>query len=150
MERPTDPSLTAVAQKELCSVWTVGGLAYALGVNRNTAGAALQELVDYGWVRKSQGCHAGGQFHGFIYALQSPTELTGQARSKIHKRLRKKGVEYRGFEAVAGRYLSEREIERIRGEIVADMAFEEDDDAEEQAVRMLTAQSSKNATKAEP
>ncbi len=139
MERPpADPGLAAVAHKDLCGFWTVGGLAYALGVGRNTAGAALQELTDYGWVRKSQGRHAGGQFGGFTYTLQSPTELTGQARSKIRKQLRKKGVEYRGFEGVAGRYLSETEIHRIKDEIEGDLADERDDGPDGQPVPALT------------
>jgi predicted transcriptional regulator len=129
---PDDPHLAILAVKELSAFWTVGGLAHALGVNRNTAGAALQELVDYGWVRKSQGRHAGGQFRGFAYALRAPSALTEQARFKIHKRLKKKGVEYREFEGVAGRYLDEREIKRIRAEIEDELADEHEDGPEQE------------------
>ncbi len=58
----------------LQAVWTVGALARACGCNRNTAGAALQELVVLGWISKSRERHVGGEFGGFRYRLLEQTE----------------------------------------------------------------------------
>jgi hypothetical protein len=49
--RPVDPlrpELTESQQFTLTAHWTVASLGYALGVNRDTAGKALQELVEGG------------------------------------------------------------------------------------------------------
>ena len=49
---PLRPELTEGQQFILTAHWTVVGLAYAMGVNRDTAGKALKELVAGGWVRR--------------------------------------------------------------------------------------------------
>ena len=49
---PLRPAVVEGPQYTLTAHWTVSGLAYSLGVNRDTAGKALQELTEGGWVRR--------------------------------------------------------------------------------------------------
>jgi predicted transcriptional regulator len=70
------------------AIWTVGQLAHACGFNRNTAGAALKELVILGWIKKSRERHSGGEFGGFRYRLVvPPNELTTTAAHLYNSRL---------------------------------------------------------------
>jgi len=62
------------------AVWTVEEIASVCGCNRNTAGAALKELVALGWIEKAIGRTKGGEYSGFWYALLiPPSELTPTA-----------------------------------------------------------------------
>jgi hypothetical protein len=76
--RPVDPSrpeLIDDQQYTLASRWTVAGLGHAMGVNRDTAGKALHELVEGGWVRREDP-RKTGQFGGIDYVLVMPTTVT--------------------------------------------------------------------------
>ena len=59
--------------------WTVDLLARTCGIGRNAAGAALKELVDLSWLRKSMKRHSGGQFTGFVYVLMPPPHILSEA-----------------------------------------------------------------------
>jgi|GEM_PF-2062524 len=67
--------------RELGGVWTVEEVAAACGCNRNTAGAALKELVALGWIIKGVGRASDGEYSGFWYCLVSPpSEPTSTAQ----------------------------------------------------------------------
>ena len=88
--RPVDPSrpeLTDGQQLTLTAHWTVAGLAYAMGVNRDTAGKALQELVGGGWVRREDPRNKG-QYGGIDYYLTSPAAVTCADKLKVAKDLK--------------------------------------------------------------
>ncbi len=68
---PRRPELSEGQQYTLTAHWTVAGLGHALGVNRDTAGKALQELVEGGWVRREDPRNKG-QFGGIDYCFTIP------------------------------------------------------------------------------
>ena len=96
--RPVDPSrpeLTEGQQYTLTVHWTVAGLAFSTGVNRDTAGKAMKELTDGGWVRREDP-RCRGQFGGIDYCLVVPASVTRADKAKVAERLRQRGVEYVG------------------------------------------------------
>lgn len=68
----------------LQAAFTVGQLARACGCNRNTAGAALKELVILGWISKSRERHSGGEFGGFRYRLCVPPTVLTKAAAHLY------------------------------------------------------------------
>jgi hypothetical protein len=105
----------------------VAGLAYTLGVNRDTAGKSLQELVAGGWVRREDPRNKG-QFGGIDFCLTIPTAVTQADKAKVADGLRKRGVEYRGFEyRTAARILGEQEIEQVQRDVQLEIAMEQAD-----------------------
>jgi hypothetical protein len=122
----------------LTARWTVSGLGYAMGVNRDTAGKALQELVGGGWVRREDP-RDKGQFGGIDYSLCVPASATQADKAKVAESLKKRGVEYKGYEfRTAARVLEDPEIERVRQDVEIEIAIEQADLAgdEEKAVEL--------------
>ena len=56
---PLRPAVVDRSQYTLTAHWTVSGLAYSLGVNRDTAGKALRDLIEGGWVRREDPAQQG-------------------------------------------------------------------------------------------
>jgi hypothetical protein len=105
----------------------VHGLGYATGTNRDTAGKALQELVEGGWVRRED-CRNKGQFGGITYVLTVPASITHADKSRVANALKKRGVEYRDYEfRTAARVLGDEEIERVRQDVELEIATEQAD-----------------------
>ncbi len=114
---PLRPELIEGPTYTLTAHWTVGGLAYSLGVNRDTAGKALRELIEGGWVRREDSRNKG-QFGGIDYSLCTPSTVTHSDKAKVRECLKKRGVEYRDFEwRTAARVLEENEIKRVRQDV---------------------------------
>ena len=78
---PSRPELTEGQQLTLTAHWTVAGLGHAMGVNRDTAGKALHELVEGGWVRREDPRNKG-QFGGIDYCLTVPASVTRRGQSE--------------------------------------------------------------------
>jgi hypothetical protein len=111
--RPVDPlrpELTQGQQYTLTSHWTVAGLAYAMGVNRDTAGKALQERVAGGWLRREDPRNKG-QFGGIDFCFTTPTAITQADKAKVMEALKKRGVEFKGYKwRTAARVLEDEDI----------------------------------------
>jgi hypothetical protein len=123
---PNRPELTE-GQWELTAHWTVAGLAHAMGVNRDTAGTALGELMGGGWVRRENPRNKG-QFGGIDYALHVPISVTQADRASVAEGLKRRGVEYKGYEyRIAGRVLEEDEIKRIQSDVELEIETEQAD-----------------------
>lgn len=135
--RPIDssrPELTAGPELALSAHWTVAGLGYAMGVNRDTAGKALQELVAGGWVRRDDPRNKG-QFGGIDYSLAVPTTVTHADKAKVMDGLRKRGVEYKSYEyRTAARVLGEEEMDRVQQDIQLEIGIEQADVAGDEAL----------------
>ena len=125
--RPVNPlhsELTDGQQYTLTAHWTVAGLGYAMGVNRDTAGKALQELVEGGWVRREDPRNKG-QFGGIDYCFTIPTTVTCAAKAKVAEGLRRRGVEFKTFEwRTAARVLDEQELKRVQHDVQLEIATE--------------------------
>jgi MarR-like DNA-binding transcriptional regulator SgrR of sgrS sRNA len=68
--------------------WTVKQLASACGCNDRTAGRALKQLVEMGWVKTGQSRHAGGEYSGFTYKLcKMPAVMTEAAKRQQQERI---------------------------------------------------------------
>jgi hypothetical protein len=128
--RPIDnlrPELIDGQQFTLTAHWTVAGLGYSMGVNRDTAGIALQELVDGGWVRR-ENARNKGQFGGIDYSFGFPSSVTQADKCKVADGLRKRGVEYRGYEfRTAARILEDGEVQRVHQDVQLEIATEQAD-----------------------
>jgi hypothetical protein len=124
---PLHPELTDGQKFTLTAHWTVAGLAFSLGVNRDTAGKALQELVSGGWMRREDPRNKG-QFGGIDYCLAVPSAVTRADKAKVADGLKKRGVEYKGYEyRTAARVLDGREIKRVRNDVELEVAIEQAD-----------------------
>jgi hypothetical protein len=141
--RYVDPNRAELTQGQLqlTAHWTVAGLAYALGVNRDTAGKSLKELVDGGWLRREDPRNKG-QFGGIDYSLSIPATVTQADRYKVAEGLRRRGVEFKGYESrIAERVLDEAEIRRIKSDVDMEIETEQADVAgNEEKANNLTAQ----------
>jgi hypothetical protein len=128
--RPVDPfrpELTEGQQFTLTAHWTVAGLGYALGVNRETAGKALHELVEGGWLRRED-LRNKGQFGGIDYCFTIPTTVTQADKAKVKNGLKKRGVEFKSYEwQTAARVLDEQEIKRVQQDVQLEIATEKAD-----------------------
>jgi hypothetical protein len=124
---PLRPGLSEDHQSTLTAHWTVAGLASAMAVNRDTAGKALQELVDGGWVRRENPRNKG-QFGGIDYCFTIPTAVTCADKAKVAQGLKKRGVEYRGYACrAAARVLTDEEIKRVKQDIGLEIETEQAD-----------------------
>ena len=111
-----------------------------MGVNRDTAGRALQELVEGGWIRR-ECARNKGQFGGIDYSFSIPSSVTQADKSKVADALKKRGVEYRDYEfRTAARVLDDKEVERVRQDIELEIATEQANLAgdEEKAVELAS------------
>ena len=139
--RPVNPlhsELTDGQQYTLTAHWTVAGLGYAMGVNRDTAGKALQELVEGGWVRREDPRNKG-QFGGIDYCFTIPTTVTCAAKAKVAEGLRRRGVEFKTYEwRTAARVLDEQELKRVQHDVQLEIETERADlrGDEEKAVEL--------------
>ena len=128
--RPVDPSrpeLIDDQQYTLASRWTVAGLGHAMGVNRDTAGKSLHELVEGGWVRREDP-RKMGQFGGIDYSLSVPTTVTQADKVKVAEGLRKRGVEFGIYHwRTADRVLEDHEIKRVIQEVLLEISTEQAD-----------------------
>jgi hypothetical protein len=128
--RPVDPlrpELTQGQQYTLSAHWTVAGLGYAMGVNRDTAGKSLQELVDGGWLRREDPRNKG-QFGGIDYCFAVPGAVTQAVKAKVRESLKKRGVEFAGYRwRTATRVLADEDIERVQQDIQLELALEQAD-----------------------
>jgi ribosomal protein S25 len=139
---PMQPELSEEKQFILTAHWTVHGLGYAMGVNRDTAGKALQELADGGWIRR-ESSRIKGQFGGIEYSFTIPSSVTQADKSKVAKALKKRGVEYRDYEfRTAARILDNKEIKRVQQDVELEIATEQADldGDEEKAVELVSQQ----------
>jgi hypothetical protein len=137
---PSRPELTEDQQFTLTAHWTVAGLGHAMGVNRDTAGKALQELVAGGWVRREDP-RDKGQFGGIDYCFTAPTNVTQADKTRVAEGLKKRGVEYKSFEyRVAARVLDGQEIKRVRQDVKLEISTEQADLAgdEKKAVELAS------------
>jgi hypothetical protein len=124
---PSRPELSEDQQYALTARWTVAGLAFATGVNRDTAGKALQELVEGGWLRREDRRNKG-QFGGIDYSLVVPTTVTCADKAKVADSLKKRGVEFVGYRwRTAARVLDDQAIKRVQHDIQLDLAKEQAD-----------------------
>ena len=124
---PLRPELTEEQQYTLTAHWTVAGLAWAMGVNRDTAGKALQELTKGGWMRRENPRNKG-QFGGIDYSFGVPTRVTQADKAKVAETLRKRGVEFRDYEwRTATRVLADDEIERVQQDVELNIEMEQAD-----------------------
>jgi hypothetical protein len=124
---PLRPDLTEGHQYTLVTHWTVAGLAHSMGVNRDTAGKALKELIDGGWVRREDPRNRG-QFGGIDYCFTIPTAVTCADKAKVAQGLKKRGVEYRGYALrAAARVLTDEEIKRVKQDIGLEIETEQAD-----------------------
>ena len=122
---PNRPELAGTL--DLTAHWTVQGLAYAMGVDRVTAGSGLNELVKAGFVRRET-TRNKGQFGGIDFTLCVPQGITQAARHKVAENLKKRGVEYRGYEwRTAHRCLSDDEIRRVHQDVDLEVKAEQAD-----------------------
>ena len=126
--RKADPNRPELGgQLELTAHWTVQGLGYAMGTDRVTAGKAVKELVEGGWIRR-ENLRNKGQFGGMDYTLCVPGGITQGAKRRVAEKLKKRGVEYRGYEwRKASRCLSESEIERVHQDVELEIKTEQAD-----------------------
>jgi hypothetical protein len=124
---PRRPELSEGQQDTLTAHWTVAGLGYAMGVNRDTAGKALQELVEGGWVRREDPRNKG-QFGGIDYCFTIPTTVTCAAKAKVAEGLRRRAVEFKTFQwRTAARVLDEQELKRVQHDVQLEIATEQAD-----------------------
>jgi len=139
--QPTSPLRLETAEDRkytLTAHWTVAGLGHALGVNRDTAGKALQELVEGGWMRREDPRNKG-QFGGIDYCFTSPTTVTCADKAKVAEGLKRRGVEYRNYEwRTAARVLDEHEMQQVRQDVELEIETERADlrGDEEKAVEL--------------
>jgi hypothetical protein len=128
--RPVDtsrPEQTEGQQFTLTAHWTVAGLGYALGVNRDTAGKALQELVEGGWLRREDPRNKG-QFGGIDFCFTTPSAVTQADKAKVVDGLKKRGMEFKSYEwRTAARVLDEQEIKRVQQDVQLEIAAEQAD-----------------------
>ena len=125
--RLASPESTESQQFTLTAHWTVAGLGFALGVNRDTAGKALQELVEGGWLRREDPRNKG-QFGGIDFCFTFPTAVTQADKAKVADGLKKRGVEYKSYEwQTAARVLDEQEIKRVQQDVQLEIATEQAD-----------------------
>ena len=130
--------LTDGQQYTLTAHWTVAGLGHAMGVNRDTAGKALQELVEGGWVRREDPRNKG-QFGGIDFCFTTPTSITCADKARVAKGLKKRGVEYRNYEwRTAARVLNEHEMQQVQHDVQLEIETEQADlrGDEEKAVEL--------------
>jgi hypothetical protein len=130
----------------LTAHWTVQGLGHAMGSDRVTAGKGLKELVENGFARVEKPRNKG-QFGGIDFTLRRPHGITQAARHRVAETLKKRGVEYRGYEwRKASRCISEDEIKRVHQEVALELKAEQADvldfpkQAEELAARKVKGQ----------
>ena len=136
---PLRPELSE-GELELTAHWTVHALGYAMGANRDTAGKAMKELMEGGWVRREDPRNKG-QFGGIDYTLVVPNAVTQADRYKVAAGLKKRGIEYRGYEhRLATRVLEDEEIRRVRSDVDLEIEMEQADMAgeEEKAVTLAS------------
>jgi hypothetical protein len=95
---------------ELSATWTVRGVASACGIQRNQAGKALAELVEYGWLTRDD-LRRIGQFGGFSYSLRLPENLSPQGKFKLKKKLKEKHGDLEDLKQRALRYLDQAELD---------------------------------------
>jgi hypothetical protein len=92
--------------------------------NRDTAGKALQELVEGGWVRRESPRNKG-QFGGIDYSFRVPVGVTQADKAKVAQGLKKRGVEYRGYACrAAARVLTDNEIKRVKQDVELEIETE--------------------------
>ena len=124
---PSRPELTEDQQYVLAAHWTVAGLGYDMGLNRDSAGKALKELVEGGWVRREDSRNRD-QFGGIDYSLRVPTSVTQADKLKVAEGLQKRGVEYKGYQwRTASRVLDDTEIDRVRQDVELEIETEQAD-----------------------
>jgi hypothetical protein len=105
----------------------VAGLAFAAGVNRDTAGRALKELVMGGWIRREDS-RSEGQFGGIDFCFTTPSTVTRADTAKVAEGLRKRGVEFVGYRwRAAARVLTDEEIKRVQEDVLVEIAMEKAD-----------------------
>ena len=125
------PELAEGQQHVLSAHWTVAGLAYAIGANRDTAGKALKELILGGWVRREDPRNKG-QFGGIDICFTTPSAVSRADKARVADGFRKRGVEYRDYEfRTAARILEDAEIERVRQDVELEVEMEKADVAED-------------------
>ena len=96
-----------------------------MGVNRDTAGKAMQELVEGGWVRRESPRNKG-QFGGIDYSFRVPVGVTQADKAKVAQGLKKRGVEYRGYACrAAARVLTDNEIKRVKQDVELEIETEQ-------------------------
>lgn len=84
-------ALKSIRTSGLAARWTVDLLAATCGVDPKTAGRAIQELRDLGWVRYSVAKDRDGMFIGIVYVLTTPpTTLTTTATHRYREQIEKK------------------------------------------------------------
>lgn len=111
----------------LTAHWTVQALGHAMGTDRVTAGKGLKELVENGFVRIEKP-RDKGQFGGIDFTLRHPHGVTQAARHKVAETLRKRGVEYKGYEwRKASRCISKDEIQRVHQDVDLELKAEQAD-----------------------
>jgi hypothetical protein len=114
---PLRPELSEGQRNTLMAFWTVNGLGHAMGVNRDTAGKALKELVQGGWV-KIRTPRNKGQFGGIAYSFSVPMSVTQADKARVTEGLKKRGIEYRDYESrTAARVLEDHEIKRVQAAV---------------------------------
>jgi hypothetical protein len=105
----------------------VAGLGYVLGVNRDTAGKALHELVEGGWLRREDPRNKG-QFGGIDFCFTTPSAVTQADKAKVVDGLKKRGMEFKSYEwRTAARVLDEQEIKRVQQDVQLEIATEQAD-----------------------
>ena len=128
--RPVDPScpeLAAGQQLTLTAHWTVAALGHAMGMNRDTAGKALHELIQGGWVRRED-ARDKGQFGGIDFCLTVPASTTQADRKRVAEGLKQRGVEYGTYRwRTAARVLADEEIKRVHLNILTEIETERAD-----------------------
>ena len=148
---PVDPSRRELAEGQqltLTAHWTVAGLGHALGVNRDTAGKALAELVAGGWVRREDP-RDRGQFGGIDYSLTVPETTTVADKKRVAKGLKQRGVEFATYRwRTAVRVLEDQEIKRVQEDVIIEIATEQADLAgDEQKATELASERIRRLTK---
>ncbi len=149
--RPIDPARPELTQDQkytLGARWTVAGLAFAIGTNRDTAGKAIKELVTGGWIRREDQ-RSRGQFGGIDYAFCTPASITQADKVKVVDGLRKRGVEFVGYKwRTAARILEEADIKRVQEDVLVEIAEEQADLAgDEQKATELASEKIRRLTK---
>ena len=136
---PFRPELTEDRQHTLTVHWTVNALGFVMGVNRDTAGKALKELAQGGWIKRESPRNKG-QFGGIDYSLAVPTTVTQADKSRVADGLRERGVEYRSYEyRTAARVLEDHEIERVQADVELKIQEERADLAGDEAKAIASA-----------
>ena len=98
-----------------------------LATDRVTAGKGLKELAENGFVRIEKPRNRG-QFGGVDFTLTRPHGITQAARHRVAETLKKRGVEYRGYEwRKASRCISEDEIQRVHQDVDLELKAEQAD-----------------------